>query len=57
MDKTAKPQNHREAAEGPRDDAATIEALSRGAAQIQRGEGIDLDTAERQLRLKHSFHQ
>ena len=35
--------------------AETIEAIRRGAAQMERGEGIDLDTAEEQLRKKHGF--
>lgn len=35
--------------------AETIEAIRRGAAQMEHGEGIDLDAAEEQLRKKHGF--
>jgi hypothetical protein len=55
MDKTNNSHHHLGATETAREDAATIEALRRGAVQMQQGEGIDLDTAERQLRLKHGF--
>ena len=54
MNKTSNSQQH---FEPTRAEAETIESLRRAAAQIQRGEGIDLDTAERHLRLKHSFQQ
>jgi hypothetical protein len=37
------------------DRAETLAAIRRGADQFERGEGIPLDEAERQLRAKHGF--
>ncbi len=35
--------------------AETVAAIRRGIEQFDRGEGIPLDAAEKQLRKKHGF--
>jgi prevent-host-death family protein len=37
------------------DRAETLAAVKRGMDQFERGEGIPLDRAEKQLRTKHGF--
>ena len=35
--------------------AETLAAIKRGMGQVERGEGISLDVAEKRLRTKHGF--